>query len=77
MKYTLQKHQRYHSKLARERLFTSSIYFLFLGGKVVSILPGTENVDSAKTLFGLTLCEGMHGPRAMLQVYIFKITSFQ
>ncbi|CAH1100773.1 unnamed protein product [Psylliodes chrysocephalus] len=37
------------------------------GGKIVALTPGTENFDYAKTLFGITLCEGMHGPRAMLQ----------
>ncbi|CAH1954306.1 unnamed protein product [Acanthoscelides obtectus] len=38
------------------------------GGKVVSLLHGTENFERAKTLFGITLCEGTHGPGAMLHV---------
>nr|CAH7756876.1 unnamed protein product [Callosobruchus chinensis] len=38
------------------------------GGKIFSLLPGTENFERAKTLFGITLCEGTHGPGAMLHV---------
>ncbi|CAH1116003.1 unnamed protein product [Phaedon cochleariae] len=37
------------------------------GGKIVSLTSGTENFDYTKSLFGITLCEGMQGPRAMLQ----------
>nr|XP_023023015.1 uncharacterized protein LOC111511235 [Leptinotarsa decemlineata] len=37
------------------------------GGKIINLSSDTENFDYAKTLFGITLCEGMHGPRAMLQ----------
>ncbi|CAH0563975.1 unnamed protein product [Brassicogethes aeneus] len=38
------------------------------GGSIVKLLPETENYSKPKNLFGLTLCEGSNGPRAMLQI---------
>ncbi|CAG9864856.1 unnamed protein product [Phyllotreta striolata] len=38
-----------------------------LGGRIISTIPHTENVDFAKTFFGITLCEGTNGPKAMLR----------
>ncbi|KAJ8923145.1 hypothetical protein NQ315_001699 [Exocentrus adspersus] len=37
------------------------------GGKIVQLSPGTENFEQAVTFFGMTLCDGKHGPRAMIQ----------
>nr|CAI5857224.1 unnamed protein product [Callosobruchus analis] len=43
------------------------MYYGFIpGGRILSLLHGTENFERAKTLFGITLCEGTHGPDAML-----------
>ncbi|XP_019876300.2 SUN domain-containing protein 3 isoform X2 [Aethina tumida] len=38
------------------------------GGSIVSLLPGTENYNRPKNLFGLSLCEGQNGPRAIIQI---------
>ncbi|XP_066253168.1 uncharacterized protein [Euwallacea similis] len=38
------------------------------GGRIVQLTPGTENYGQPKScLLGIPLCEGMHGPRAMIQ----------
>ncbi|XP_056636572.1 SUN domain-containing protein 2-like [Diorhabda sublineata] len=37
------------------------------GGRIVRLSKDTENFDASKSILGITLCEGMHGPRAMLQ----------
>lgn len=38
------------------------------GGRIVQLIPGTENYGPPKSsLLGISLCEGMHGPRAMIQ----------
>ncbi|XP_030754330.1 SUN domain-containing protein 1-like isoform X2 [Sitophilus oryzae] len=38
------------------------------GGRIVQLSPGTENYGQPKnSLLGISLCEGMHGPRAMIQ----------
>ncbi|XP_050299606.1 SUN domain-containing protein 3-like [Anthonomus grandis grandis] len=38
------------------------------GGRIVKLSPGTENYGPPKSsLLGFSLCDGMHGPRAMIQ----------
>ncbi|KAG5895798.1 hypothetical protein JTB14_029214 [Gonioctena quinquepunctata] len=37
------------------------------GGRIISLSSDTKNFDYDRTIFGLPLCEGMQGPRAMLQ----------
>ncbi|XP_023310383.1 SUN domain-containing protein 2-like [Anoplophora glabripennis] len=37
------------------------------GGKIIQLSPGTENFEQAVTFFGMMLCDGKHGPRAMIQ----------
>ncbi|KAJ8986116.1 hypothetical protein NQ317_005586 [Molorchus minor] len=38
------------------------------GGKIIQLSPGTENFEQAVSMMGMTLCDGKHGPRAMIQV---------
>ncbi|KAL1494554.1 hypothetical protein ABEB36_010134 [Hypothenemus hampei] len=38
------------------------------GGRIVHLTPGTENYGQPKnSLLGISICEGMHGPRAIIQ----------
>lgn len=45
------------------------------GGRIVKVID-TENYGSTVGLFGLTLCEGTNGPRAMIQVNVIFFHRF-
>lgn len=51
------------------------IFYVSTGGKIVQLSPGTENFEQAVTFFGMTLCDGKHGPRAMIQVRTSDISA--
>ncbi|KAH1025428.1 SUN domain-containing protein 1 [Dendroctonus ponderosae] len=68
-KFTIQKTiENEISKMYNDKTGRTDFALESAGGRIVQLSPGTENYAQPKSsLLGISLCDGMHGPRAIIQ----------